>query len=445
MSRRSHWIDAEAGERRAAKPLSDEDMRPGEGNTAGVQGRSKLTLRIMLAALVFVAFAVLLAAAETAVRIRQWVKYGAAFGIEDTYTVDPVSGLRVPVPGTSFGPIHINSLGFRGPEIIVPKPASTLRVAFLGSSTTYCAEVSKIEASWPHLVTKALQDKWPGATVDYVNAGVPGFTVKSTLRNLQLRVAPLQPDVIVIYEGHNDLSRNSFELAVKEGLISKRLEQELMWPSKYSLLWYLVEKNLRILQQQRAANTGLKLRFDRETLVAPFRRDLIDLVRTGQQVADLVVVVTLSNRLRPDQTAEQQVRASVTHLYFMPYMSTDSLIEAYAAYNDQVRQVAEDSGALLVSEENFILPDGDEFVDSIHFTDKGSSAMANRVIRALLTSDRLRQLISSKLSYRSIEPYNNLLSPSIEADWVASIHQASIDRSISKTPIPRGGSRLRTQ
>lgn len=363
---------------------------------------SPAKLRLMLTALVVVAMAGLYLAAETAVRIRQWIKYGTAFEIEDTYTLDPVSGLRIPKPGGTFGPVHINSLGFRGPEIAVPKPPATLRVAFLGSSTTYCAEVSGNDAVWSNLVIQAMRRKWPALSVDYVNAGVPGFTVKNTLRNLEMRVAPLRPDIIVIYEGHNDISRNSFELAVKDGLIKERLGQELSWPSKYSLLWYLVEKNLLILRQQHTAAVVPKLKFDPETLVAPFRHDLRELVKASEKDAKLVVIATLSDRLRKEQTPEQRMQASITHLYYMPYMSTDGLIEAYASYNYAIRRVARENGALLVAGEDSIPADAQDFADSIHFTDKGSLAMADRVARGLLASDEVAKLVSQKLSRGSV-------------------------------------------
>ena len=45
------------------------------------------------------------------------------------------------VPGIQFqsGPFHVdvNSLGFRGPEIPIPKPAGVFRVFALGESTTF--------------------------------------------------------------------------------------------------------------------------------------------------------------------------------------------------------------------------------------------------------------------------------------------------------------------
>ena len=121
---------------------------------------------LLLLLAVMITSAALFGAAELGVRARQHIKFGSLLRIEDTCTTDAKSGLRIPVPGGSFGGIHINSLGFRSPELEVPKSASTVRIAFLGSSTTYCAEVSSNENTWPYLVAQKLQARWPGVTAD---------------------------------------------------------------------------------------------------------------------------------------------------------------------------------------------------------------------------------------------------------------------------------------
>ena len=355
--------------------------------------------RLVLGAIVVLASCTLFGAAELGLRVRQEIRFGKFLRIEDTYTLDPKSGMRIPVPGRSFGGIHINSMGFRGPELKMPKSRSTLRLAFLGSSTTYCAEVSNNENTWPHLVAEALQAEWPGLSVDYINGGVPGYSVSSSLKNLEYRVTPLEPDVIVIYEGHNDLTGNSFNLARKQGLVSTPPAQNLSWPAKYSLLWYLVEKNLVIMSHERTARqTAGKLSFDKEDLAGPFRRDLKDLVELSKRTAPIIVLVTFSTQLREDQTPEQQSRAAATSLYYMPYMSVNGLIQGYAEYNGVVRQVAWETGAVLIAGENAIPGDAQHFADSVHFTDKGSHVMARRVARGLIQSPRLQELAANILS-----------------------------------------------
>src|SRR5262249_19725924 len=85
--------------------------------------------------------------AEGAVRVRQWVNHGTSTVLGYTFDIDPASGLRVPRADQSTKKIRINSLGFRSPELQTPKPARTVRLAFLGASTTYCAEASSNEAT----------------------------------------------------------------------------------------------------------------------------------------------------------------------------------------------------------------------------------------------------------------------------------------------------------
>ncbi len=89
---------------------------------------------------------------EGAVRVRQYVWHGTFSTTLFRSSVDPVTGLEVPVAGETTGAIRINRLGFRGPEIEIPAPAGTIRIGFLGASTTFCAEASSNEAAWPHLV-----------------------------------------------------------------------------------------------------------------------------------------------------------------------------------------------------------------------------------------------------------------------------------------------------
>lgn len=342
-----------------------------------------------------------LLAAEAAIRIRQTLKYGSAAMLEDYWTIDPKTRFRVPIANFSSGRISINSLGFRGPDIAVPKPPGTVRLAFLGASTTWCAEVSGNDYVWPHLVTVSLSQTFPKARFDYVNGGVPGYTMNSLLRTMQYRVAPLQPDVIVIYEVSNDLSGEMRELAAQRGIIAEAKVQELTWPSRYSLLWMLVEKNLRVLNAQRiAASDQGRLEVDPRTLGEAFRRDLTQVARAAQQHAKLVAVATFSIHLRRDQSQEQQKHASSSSFFYMPFATTRLLIEGYERYNQVVREVAHETGAFLIEGENSIPGNPVHFTDSVHFTDAGSKAMAERISQALVANPGLRKIVADTAAIR---------------------------------------------
>jgi lysophospholipase L1-like esterase len=352
---------------------------------------TKWTILVGLA----IALAVLVAvSAEVAIRVRQTRTYGTAATVENFYRLDERMDLRVPIPNLRIGHVATNSLGFRGPEIQVPKPGGTVRIAFLGASTTWCAEVSSNDMAWPHIVTEELRRDFPRAAIDYVNGGVPGYVMKSSLKNLQYRVAPLEPDVIVIYDATNDMSVELRELAAAKGLIRKPQVEPPSWLADHSLLWNLAEKNFRIwvAQHKAEANVG-RLEVDPASLGERFRRDLTELVRAAQQQARVVAVATFSTQLRAGQDAEQQLRASASALYYMPFMSTSGLLASYDRYNRIIREVAAATGVVLIDGENDIAGDPRHFTDTVHFTDAGSKAMAGRVSRTLAQQPKVRALL----------------------------------------------------
>lgn len=349
--------------------------------------------RLAVALLTVTALLAMLLAAEIAVRVRQHLKYGTAAVVEDYYTVDPKLSLRVPIAGFSSGRISINTLGFRGPEIPVVKVSGTVRLAFLGASTTWCGEVSSNEHVWTHLVTESLGKTFSHARFDYVNAGVPGYTMGSILKTMELRVAPLEPDIVVIYEAANNLSGDLRERAAAQGLVQTAEFQKFSWPSRYSVLWSLVEKNLRVLTAQGAAqkNAG-RLAVDVSTLGREYQEGLTKVVRAAQRHAKVVAVATFSIHPRRDQAPEQQLRGSLSAFVYMPFITPQLLIEAYERYNDIAREVARETGALLIEHQDDIPGNPLHFADAVHFTDLGSQTMAQRIAAALASSAEVRAL-----------------------------------------------------
>ena len=330
-------------------------------------------------------FVILFALAEGVVRVRAWLKHGqAVIRIEDTYRIDEQTGLRVPTPGFTTPRLTINSLGFRGPELPRDKPPGTYRIAFLGGSTTYCAEVSGDDKTWPYLVVEALKLAHPDRRFDYINAGVPGYTTYESLKRFEAEVSASDPDLVVIYHASNDLSGNSRKAAKAQGLSSEAEEKNLSWLSKWSLFVYLVEKNLRIIALQRATeDASNKLDVDSAALAMPFETSLREFVRAVQASGAKVALVTFVTRLRAKQTPEEQVEAAVTSLYYMPYMTPAGLIESFDAYNDAIRKVAREEGAILVEAAHAVPGEASQFVDSVHFNDQGSATMADIVAPAL--------------------------------------------------------------
>lgn len=108
-------------------------------------------------------------------------------------------------PGYSKGGTRHNSLGFRGPEIAIPKPAGRFRIVALGGSTTYTEFVENDADSFPARLESALRRRMASDRFEVVNAGCPGYNSWESLATLQYRALELEPDLVILYDGVNDV------------------------------------------------------------------------------------------------------------------------------------------------------------------------------------------------------------------------------------------------
>jgi len=109
-----------------------------------------------------------------------------------------------PTPNHQVGANRHNSAGYRGREFALSKPENTYRIVVLGGSTTYSSGVDDFELSFPSLLEDYLRESGFDA-VEVINAGASGYTSHQNLINMQFRILPLLPDLIIVYQGFNDI------------------------------------------------------------------------------------------------------------------------------------------------------------------------------------------------------------------------------------------------
>ena len=115
----------------------------------------------------------------------------------------------IPVPYISYVPDPAypghNSLGYRGPEIAIPKPPGTYRIVSMGGSTTYSTGTTE-EESYPAFLESILRDEYGYRNIEVINAGVSGYTSWEVLSSFAFRVLELEPDMLIYYGALNDLT-----------------------------------------------------------------------------------------------------------------------------------------------------------------------------------------------------------------------------------------------
>ena len=110
-----------------------------------------------------------------------------------------------PTPGYRNGLTSHNSLGFRNAEVSLQKPGGVYRIVALGGSSTYDVRIEDNARTFTAQLEELLRTQYGHPAVEVINAGVPGYNSWEMLINLEFRVLDLDPDLVIIYEGTNDV------------------------------------------------------------------------------------------------------------------------------------------------------------------------------------------------------------------------------------------------
>jgi lysophospholipase L1-like esterase len=113
--------------------------------------------------------------------------------------------------------VSTNAEGLRCERPLGSKAAGSVRILCLGDSVTFGFRVPLVFPSAPDSYDRseapypALLDRWlklanPGRTIEVVNMGVPGYSSRQALAWLRRDIGRLQPDLVTICVGWNDVS-----------------------------------------------------------------------------------------------------------------------------------------------------------------------------------------------------------------------------------------------
>ncbi len=157
-----------------------------------------------------------------------------------------------PNPKYRRGKTSHNSLGYRNDEFPAKKPEGVFRIVLLGGSSTYNIGITDNDKTWAAQLERILRDKYGYKNVEVINAGVGGYNSWETLINLEFRVLDVDPDLIIEYEGTNDVHARFVDPASYRGDDAGRRKQ---WdpPSifflEHSALFRVILRKLGVTEQ----------------------------------------------------------------------------------------------------------------------------------------------------------------------------------------------------
>ncbi len=121
-----------------------------------------------------------------------------------------------------------NQIGWRGPPIELPRGKRTIRIVFVGASTT--AGLHNLPYSYPEYIGPWL-DRWAAARhfdvhFETLNAGRESIDSRDIAAIVHREVLPLRPELVVYYEGANQFDLSSIAPDVPKGSAARPTSSE---------------------------------------------------------------------------------------------------------------------------------------------------------------------------------------------------------------------------
>jgi lysophospholipase L1-like esterase len=264
----------------------------------------------------------------------------------------------------------VNAHGFLTREFVIPKPADTYRIVFLGDSCT--------QQGFPALVERSLEERaGDGPRYESINLGVAGYSSYQGRVVADRWARALEPDVGVVFFGWNDHWLAWGFTDAERARLRNRLVVDLLGRSR------LFQGLVQLRRIEPAEPTPGRARVSLPEYRANLEAIGEAIERTGGRALLVTAPSAHEQRGVPDQLVQEGLAESAS-----------AVLERHRAYNDTVREVARERGFELIdlAEEapKRVAP---TFIkDGIHFTPIGLRWVASEI------SDRVIQIRAGEAS-----------------------------------------------
>jgi lysophospholipase L1-like esterase len=316
--------------------------------------------------------------------------------------------------------IHINNYGFRHDEDI-DSVKKEYRIFAIGGSTTQGYDYL-YEKTWCQVLEKGLEKKY-NIPINVYNGGTAGAAMFDHIALLQNRAIHLQPDMIILFAGVNDLNllvgdKNKFRfddiyeksesITWFKLLLGKSSIFKLVKNAKENLTKSDLDKGLKE-RKHRPLPKGIPVQFADQILPSLVTQALplgtnpeVDFEYYKKMVASFIgtckangiplFIITQPTTWLCNDDALQK--------YHWMNKNKDSRFDkkfmqaSMNKMNDDVAKLAIENNVPIFRAETKIPNDGEYFYDDCHFTPKGSVFMGNMMSDFVLQNDLVKPMIS---------------------------------------------------
>lgn len=304
--------------------------------------------------------------------------FDASFWAEPWWRYRSNLSVDVVKDGTHFQ-IETNSLGWRSPEVAIPKPADEFRIVCIGGSTT--VEGWTNDATYPAILQRLLASHFRTTKISVVNGGLSGLNSWGENRKAQDYLA-LEPDLIIEYNGVNDIAWRIFPLLSSEiGPVQRIMRKSILVNHRLNS-WLLPSRE------------SIDRAFDIEIFchLAPLARRL----RKEE------IPLAFCSFAYPEPGGLNEEERTFFEFNVKEWGGGDFTLETYVAlvrkYNDRLREFTSDRGLHYVPLAERFNGRAEDFLDCCHMRSKGIEK------KARLISEYMQEQLPPLLAVKGIGP-----------------------------------------
>jgi len=293
-----------------------------------------------------------------------------------------------------YGWASVDSFGFRRTPGEVTPGSRHPTVLILGGSTTFDPQVSKDERAWPARLESVLRQGPSSFPGQVINGGVPGYRIMDILVRLETELAAFQPDLLVLYESHNDLyaglgPQPSRAFTQRPGR-AVTLTPWTAWLEEHSLLYAKLAGRVQALRSHsraaaRSAVAG-SVPWDSilDAAAGAFERDVESVVAVAQARRIPIVLMTVTHVSAADSVVHDTAIGR-SWAYTVSGTPPSVVLDGYRRFAERLHRIARRRGVPIIDGAQSGVA-GPEFYaegDPIHFNDAGADRFAHYVASQL--------------------------------------------------------------
>lgn len=285
-------------------------------------------------------------------------------------------------PNQNLYTIHINNDGFRGPEITKDKPYDTYRIFVVGGSTTFGWGSTSDETTIPGYLQQDFDNAHLNYKIQVINAGVGGAYSLVETNYVKNKLLAYHPDMIIVYDGINDLvtsSRGLNHIQITESLTDKLIGLDKKYLSFYKTpqILQLIINGIKSKTQSQTMQILDTISVEQRSTV--WKNNWIDICDLGEKDGFDTVVT-----LQPFLGTGNLTMTKYEYNLFLK-INSPATLKSYQLYIDQLDELNNHCKKTADLRSAFDGISGPIFWDQDHTTDEGNKIIAKNLFQMTMS------------------------------------------------------------